>query len=300
MIRFSIVSLAMLALGAWSTTACGGSFEGDDAAGGASGTAGSTGNAGAGTTGRGGSGASAGTGSGGGGGGTCEWMDHTYSPGDSFPAGDGCNTCTCGEDGAVGCTEADCLMCSDLSAAYSEAIDEARECDPAAPDSCSELVFVGLQCGCDSFVNPEHADALARAAAAQQSYSEQQCGGIVLCGQCLPPTAAYCSAEGKCVDTYDMPSGVACMVGGVVYESGATGIPDPFSCNTCDCFDGQLACTEIGCPVECPEGSAPGSRCAQCGPTDGCEIVEHSCLPVCMDLCEGGVCLDGVCKSVCG
>ena len=34
---------------------------------------------------------------------TCRWMSKPYHDGDSFPAGDGCNTCTC-NGGAVSCT----------------------------------------------------------------------------------------------------------------------------------------------------------------------------------------------------
>ena len=34
---------------------------------------------------------------------TCRWMSKPYSDGDTFPAGDGCNTCTC-NSGAVSCT----------------------------------------------------------------------------------------------------------------------------------------------------------------------------------------------------
>ena len=39
---------------------------------------------------------------------TCEWGDKTYKEGDSFPAGDGCNICGCGEDGQVSCTAIEC------------------------------------------------------------------------------------------------------------------------------------------------------------------------------------------------
>jgi hypothetical protein len=85
-----------------------------------------------------------------------------------------------------------------------------------------------------------------------------------------------------------------------VYPSGATGLPDPVSCNTCSCVDGQLACTKIACPTACPTGTAFSTQCAQCGPTDACEVVEHACLPTCVDTCTSGVCLDGVCKTVCG
>lgn len=39
----------------------------------------------------------------------CEYQGITYSEGERFPAEDGCNTCTCGEDGQVACTELACL-----------------------------------------------------------------------------------------------------------------------------------------------------------------------------------------------
>jgi hypothetical protein len=39
---------------------------------------------------------------------TCEWRGETYQRGESFPAGDGCNTCHCGDDGQVSCTLVAC------------------------------------------------------------------------------------------------------------------------------------------------------------------------------------------------
>jgi hypothetical protein len=39
---------------------------------------------------------------------TCLWGEEEYVAGESFPAGDGCNTCTCGDDGSVSCTEIAC------------------------------------------------------------------------------------------------------------------------------------------------------------------------------------------------
>jgi hypothetical protein len=39
---------------------------------------------------------------------TCTYNGQTYQPGQSFPKGDGCNTCTCAADGTVGCTKIQC------------------------------------------------------------------------------------------------------------------------------------------------------------------------------------------------
>jgi hypothetical protein len=57
--------------------------------------------------------------------------------------------------------------------------------------------------------------------------------------------------------------------GGETFASGDHGIDDPFSCSTCSCDDGALICTEIGCPEPCPDGAAPGTDCARCGPAGG-------------------------------
>jgi hypothetical protein len=75
-------------------------------AGGRGGSAGSV----AGTGGRGGgAGSVAGAGGRGGtGGATCSYGGATYPAGASFPASDGCNTCTCGTNGSVGCTKIAC------------------------------------------------------------------------------------------------------------------------------------------------------------------------------------------------
>lgn len=94
-------------------------------------------------------------------------------------------------------------------------------------------------------------------------------------------------------------------MGDRVYPSGADGIDDPHSCNECLCQDGQLICTEIHCPTECPPNAKPSVGCAACGPVDDCEIVEYGCFPVCGTVsdCQStpyGLCLDDVCKNVCG
>ncbi len=99
-------------------------------------------------------------------------------------------------------------------------------------------------------------------------------------------------------------SGVSCKVDDQVYPDGATNVPDPASCNTCVCENGELtSCTEVACPEACPRDHALGKQCAQCGPTDGCEVVEHGCFSVCDNAghCrDGGACIEGVCVTLCG
>src|SRR5690606_9921184 len=95
-----------------------------------------------------------------------------------------------------------------------------------------------------------------------------------------------------------------CRVEGADYPHGAT-VPDPYSCNTCTCNDGVVdACTEIGCADACPDGTAPGTQCASCGPVDQCLVRETGCLPACDAQADcdatGGLCIEGVCRNLCG
>jgi hypothetical protein len=96
-------------------------------------------------------------------------------------------------------------------------------------------------------------------------------------------------------------TGAACRVGDVVYPDGTGDFQDPFSCNMCSCLDGALACTRIGCPIECPAGTSAGTSCDQCGPAGGCEVVFHGCLAQCARAtdCEDGTCVDQTCKTLC-
>jgi von Willebrand factor type C domain len=232
----------------------------------------------------------------------CTYQGKHYAAGEAFPAGDGCNSCSCQTGGAIACTTIGCSTCEDAQAAYGAAVEAARKCDPRAKNQCTEKFEEGLACSCGIFVNGENVDARKAAKQAAAAYSASSCGGGVQCGPCASPAAGYCSAAGACETLWE-EGGAACKVGGVIYRDGATGIPDPTSCNKCSCQDGKLGCTEIHCPTPCPTGSAPSTQCALCGPTDACLIVEHACLPTCSpdtDECMQGACVDGVCRNVCG
>ncbi|MEI9936568.1 MAG: hypothetical protein WDO69_05020 [Pseudomonadota bacterium] len=121
---------------------------------------------------------------------------------------------------------------------------------------------------------------------------------ITPCLPCTAPGVATCTPAGSCESGPPSDRGISCKVGGVVYPSGATGIPDPISCNKCSCDNGQLGCTDAACPLECPAGTKYGTQCVQCGPTDACLVIEHACLPMCSDTC--GSCQDGICRQFCG
>ena len=273
------------------TTACGGTAltgPGDGNAGAAG-----TGNAGTGNAGTGNAGAS----SGGAPGSSCVYQGKSYPAGSSFPASDGCNACTCQSSGMVACTARACVNdCSAIGAAYASVVEKAKVCDPSRTGQCTAVALTNLPCGCTTPVNAENQEALAQLAALEMQ-ADAACSAV--CSPCVPPGPGTCTPNGSCEEA-PLRASASCKVGGVVYPSGTSGIPDPTSCNKCSCEDGQLSCTEIGCPVPCPTGTRFGSQCAQCGPTDACEVVEHACLPTCTDSCTPGVCSDGLCRQICG
>jgi len=215
---------------------------------------------------------------------------------------DGCNNCRCGKGGSISCTDKACYSCQDMQTSYARAVEEARKCDPQSNNQCRGKLSEGLQCSCGVFVDEANVDAIAAAKRDAASYATGNCGGGVLCGACATPVGGYCSQAGRC-ETLWQEEPRACKVGGVVYPDGATGIPDPTSCNKCTCSDGELSCTEINCPTPCPTEHGFASQCALCGPTDECLIVEHACLPTCSPdgpACAEGACSAGICRNRCG
>lgn len=272
---------------------------------------------------------------------SCSYDGKRYASGDSFPATDGCNNCSC-DDGSVECTEIGCsssscqyegktyaggvtfndadgdecicnldgsvactppaqpvVSCEQVDTFYDQLLQDAKKCDPHDPNVCTLRVSSGLACGCDTFVDPSSWNqGLATAFATH--YSALACASGP-CGMCKPPLRGFCSVMQGCMDAYDLGAQPACKVDGVVYPDGTSGIPDPTSCNGCTCKAGALSCTEIYCPTPCPLGTKLAKSCAQCGPTDNCEVVEHSCRPTCSDTCAEGICIDGACLvGVCG
>lgn len=190
--------------------------------------------------------------------------------------------------------------CSADTGDYQKALSEATSCDPnAAVNQCSERIGVGLGCVCDAFVNPSQSVAIQELHAAQQGYAQNGCSETTDCPKCPQTAGGYCTDAGHCENVETDP--VACVVNGERYEDGAGGVPDPVSCNTCNCRHGELSCTKFDCPMPCDEGTELGVACADCGPMDACRAIEHACYPTCVDTCDEGACIDGLCRPVpCG
>lgn len=67
---------------------------------------------------------------------TCEYLGETHFVGESFPAGDGCNTCSCDVSGSVACTNRACATPSDQACLYRGVFHAVGESFPAG-DGCN-------------------------------------------------------------------------------------------------------------------------------------------------------------------
>lgn len=79
----------------------------------------------------------------------CRVDGREYEVGERFPAADGCNTCTCEEDGRIACTEIACIGCDPASEPH-------RRYVATSTDACAVIRFVceadthyfANECGC--------------------------------------------------------------------------------------------------------------------------------------------------------
>jgi hypothetical protein len=168
-------------------TACGGRstrYEADDASGGTGGSGGSDATGGSGAT-----------------GGTdgrirCVHDGVAYEVGETFD-GENCRPCRCANDGVVVCGVSACSTCESFPPLYSDALLEARRCDPTLRvEQCTVVATSHLVCGCPTYV--ERDDELLSLMA---SYQSRMCSGPIGCGACpTPPVRGECRADGVCVD----------------------------------------------------------------------------------------------------
>lgn len=164
--------------------------------------------------------------------GSCERDGITYDVGESFDAGDGCNTCTCDESGSIACTLVEC-----------ECVGDEPDCG-APPPGCSldhACVDGALQC-------------------------------VVQCEDCGDPPPISCDAPPGCFHTGLVCENGSWSCGELVCDDPcsdpAPECPQPGSPN-CEAFP---TCTEFGwdCQTECwDECEGPVPPCAP--PPPGCE-----------------------------
>ncbi|AGP35915.1 hypothetical protein BE04_14910 [Sorangium cellulosum] len=177
---------------------------------------------------------------------TCEHNGVDYSPGDKFPDGDGCNGCTCNDDGSVYCSAMSC----DESCTWKGDAFPSGASFPAG-DGCNTC-----ECLKDGTV----------------SCTLAQCeGACTYDGLPYAPGDSFAALDGCNTCTCD-PAGSGdvgcteiscdgCERDGRTYAVGAL-VPSGDSCNSCTCSaDGSIVCTDAACPEGCTYGGveyAPG------------------------------------------
>lgn len=78
---------------------------------------------------------------------TCAYDGQTYTPGQTFPSTDGCNTCTCGTNGSVGCTKRACT-CDPANEPWRSYIGTPQQCMTIRYTCSAGKVPFQNSCGC--------------------------------------------------------------------------------------------------------------------------------------------------------
>lgn len=77
----------------------------------------------------------------------CQYDNQTYQPGDSFEATDGCNTCHCGSNGQVACTELACV-CNPAAETHRNYVGTPEQCMVIRYTCQPGQVPFSNNCGC--------------------------------------------------------------------------------------------------------------------------------------------------------
>ncbi|MFO0551127.1 MAG: hypothetical protein U0271_22240 [Polyangiaceae bacterium] len=197
--------------------------------------------------------------------GDCLYQGETHSVGESFPAGDDCNTCTCESDGSVSCTELACPISCD---------DPPPACGAEPGDSgcitSVECTDAGWQCVQDcSCVDAPPIDCEA------------------------PPMGCYWNGP-ICQDGQWTCGDLICQ--GCASDPPVCDAPPDPNCWTSVVCDntGNWTCVvecsnDCGPPIPCPEDPDPNCTTqAQCGPDGTWQCVTDCVAGTCEEMYPGG------------
>ena len=196
--------------------------------------------------------------------GICIYQSKTLSKGASIPAGDGCNTCSCGENGQVACTLIECV----------DAGTDGTPRDVVGDFTCTAEGCVGF-CAYEDNVYPAGATLV----------STDGCNTCT----CLEDGQVACTPR-ACVDASSDASST-CSYGGKTYPSGST-IPALDGCSTCTCTANGVVCAKVAC---LDGGVADGNATGICTPGQDQTCNENPVISSLRGTCQpDGTC---VCSS---
>eukprot|EP00731_Ephydatia_muelleri_P026230 Em0018g330a len=224
---------------------------------------------------------------------TCTVSGKKYYPGQSFPASDGCNTCSCSTKGTAVCTLKDCRV------AFTIPYRSPYQCPPeqVSSDNCSTCAQNELCCDsecttavlpsrpCDSVsgASPSLIGAYVPQCSADGNFNPVQSWGSTGYSWCVN------TASGKPLSTVAAPRGqlpncAVCTVSGKKYYPGQS-FPASDGCNTCFCSNnGLAACTKKAC-VACPVTGQVFTECGSaCSST--CDKPVSFCVLSCVAKCQ--------------
>ena len=184
-----------------------------------------------------------------------------HEVGSSFPAGDGCNTCTCVDNGGqptAECTLAECVSCTYEGMTYQPGETWSADrfdcntctCNEDGTVACTELECGGWSC---EYLGVYYAEG--------DSFP-----AIDGCNTCT------CLAGGGLACT-DVGCPGACELQGEVVVEGAT-VPLGDGCNTCTCSGSMLSCTAQVCACD------PASEWwrSYAGTVEECALIDFDCF----------------------
>ncbi len=202
-----------------------------------------------------------------------------HHPGDSFPSSDGCNTCSCGPDGSVACTERGCVdECqtdADCPVPPCACLDE--NADGICENACPVPVCRDGVCG---LANPD-ALQLGEVCGGFRAPPVQECDSGLFCQHQAGALCGAADAPGECVLVPDVCADIfdpVCGCDGVTYG------------NACEAAANLTGIFELGpceprCPESCPvilicrlcdDGSC-GDAQVSCNPDGSCGDVDFVC-----------------------
>lgn len=154
----------------------------------------------------------------------------SYATGATFPAADGCNTCTCQANG-VACTTKGCPTDGPPGTDGAATVDGAFDGGSDGASSCS---YAG------------------------KTYAVGETFAIDGCNKCS------CGADGKASCTSIACQDASADVGGLCVYNGASRkegetFPATDGCNTCSCSAGLIACTKKACPTDASVSDGGGT-----------------------------------------